>query len=131
MQNRQDINELFELWADWCLSGGDGAPVGASLMQKLIENKGVMCFGSGKGSPVVDCIEARIEAAVMKIAARDHVTAQVIRREYMSIHDGDEPLTQVRKAHSLGISLRTYERRLNKGRAFVLSELGQKWSKKA
>ncbi|TOK32785.1 hypothetical protein CGI16_23115 [Vibrio parahaemolyticus] len=125
LKNRQSINELFEMWARWCLSGSDGAPASASLMQKLIENKGVMCFGSGKGAPVVDCIEARIEAAVMKIAARDKVTAQVLRREYFSIED-NEPLTQVRKAHSLGISLRTYERRLNKGRAFVLSDIGLK-----
>lgn len=127
--SRRGADQIFEVWARWCVSGGVCLPGGSSMMAKMIECKGHMNFGSGgKAAPVVDCVEANVEAALMQLFTTDPITVKVVRFEYLGrfigVDDG-EPLNQMRKAHQLGLSLRTYERRLAKGRNHVLTKLGK------
>lgn len=121
------LDQIFEAWARWCLSGNVCLQSGCSMIAKLIENKGHISFGGGgKVAPIVDCVEADVEAALMQLFAVDPITVEVVRFEYLGsfvgISDG-KPLNQMRKAHHLGVSLRTYERRLAKGRKHVLTKI--------
>lgn len=127
--SRRGADQIFEAWARWCVSGGVCMPGGSSMMAKMIESHGHMMFGSGGGSsPIVDCIEAKVEAALMQLFTTDPITVKVVRFEYLGrfigVDDG-EPLNQMQKAHQLDLSLRTYERRLAKGRNHVLTKLGK------
>lgn len=127
--SRWGADQIFEAWARWCVSGGVDAPSGSSIMAKMIESKGHMMFSSGgKAAPLVDCIEAKVEAVLMTLFTTDPITVKVVRFEYLGSFMGDdngEPLNQLRKAEQLGVSLRTYERRLAKGRKHVLTKLGK------
>lgn len=79
---------------------------------------------------MLDCVEADVEAALMALFAIDPLAVQVVRFEYIESvklikSDGIE-LNQSQKAQHLNLSLRTYERRLSKGRAYVLRKIGKK-----
>lgn len=127
--SRRGADQIFEAWARWCVSGGTAPPGGSSIMAKMIESKGHMMFSSGGGAaPMVDCIESKVEAVLMQLFTIDPITVKVVRFEYLGCFIGDdngEPLNQLRKADQLGVSLRTYERRLAKGRKHVLTKLGK------
>ncbi|MCD5980546.1 hypothetical protein AUC61_24010 [Pseudomonas sp. S25] len=134
---RRKVNNLdgaFELWARWSCADR-AAPAGRSMLAKLIDNKGEMFFGgSGSGGPAADDIECSVEAAVLSLFSRDELAADVLRIQYnaawwlVAARRGIEQYDprgadQYSKAHALGISLRTYERRLKAARTFIENQL--------
>ena len=126
MPSRQRVNRLFELWARWCVAGSILPASGASVLSKMIDNHGMMIFSSGGGKqPHLDCIESDIERALLTLFKTDPVTVKVVRYEYLGQfkHEDKGPVNQVRKAAALGMSISTYERRLSKGRKYVMGEI--------
>ncbi|MCG6268291.1 hypothetical protein [Vibrio furnissii] len=124
---RQSLDTIMEMWARWVHQGGV-LPSSASLMEIMIANKGVMCFGSGgKKSPVVDGVEARIESALMALAADKPMVAKVVRIHYGAIRvPGVGPdATQLDIALKLNLSLRTYRRYLAQGREHITQSLAR------
>ena len=128
------LDAAFELWARWSCAG-HAVSAGRSMLAMLIDNKGEMFFGgSGSGGPPSDGIECAIEVAVLSLFAADPLNADVLRMEYnaawwlVAARRGIEQYDprgadQYNKAHALGISLRTYERRLKAARAFTETKL--------
>ncbi len=120
-RRQNELDELFELWARWCFAGGSQPDTAPSLLARWMDNKGHMVFGGGGCAPT-DTVEERIEAAVFAIAANEPMTAKVLRWEYGVWSwrgEDDKALKQADKAAALGVSLRTYRRRLASGRAWV------------
>ncbi|MFJ7111288.1 hypothetical protein ACIQU2_27485 [Pseudomonas sp. NPDC098740] len=125
----------YELWAQWCASGGT-ASAGRSMLAKLIDNKGELFFGgAGDSSEPADSLEAQIEAAVVVMAIASPLCADVLRLEYdagwwgvvtrRGIKDYDpRGVGQFEKADALGISFATYKRRLSEARAIIENQLG-------
>ncbi|EQB9038076.1 hypothetical protein ACYVOT_003342 [Vibrio cholerae] len=127
MASMKSLDTLMEMWARWVHLGGV-LPSSASLMEVMIANKGVMCFGSGgKKSPVVDGVEARIEAALMVLAVDKPMVAKVVRVHYGAIRLSglDVDATQLQISQRLGLSLRTYRRYLAQGREHISKQLGK------
>lgn len=128
------LDVALDLWARWTCAD-QTAPAGRSMLAKLIDNKGELFFGGGGGSgPQTGGIECAIEAAVLSLFAADPLNADVLRFEYNAawwlvaarrgIAQYDpRGADQYNKAHALGISLRTYERRLKAARASIESTL--------
>ncbi|WP_305817523.1 hypothetical protein [Photobacterium leiognathi] len=108
---RKQLDLALERWAQWVHRGGV-LPSAASVMEVMIANKGVMCFGSGGKKTVgVDCIEAEIEAEIMKMAnSNKPKLATVLRVEFGVNHRiavaANE--SQLKKALALDLSLQTY-----------------------
>lgn len=135
-----DLDDLLERWARWCISGS-GVGLGHSLLGLLIANGGVISRSTGGTGGEPMCaqsypMEERIEYAVVVLARNDLLTADVVRLEYNA---GVAPVIsrrklrgydhrnigQLQKAHALGVGVATYRRRLAKARAFVEEQLGQ------
>ena len=120
----KELDELCESWARWVHRGGL-AVSGQSVLSKLIDNHGVMNYGSGGSGPTLNCVEADIEAALMSFYVVNPVAVDLFRLEYGAIKrlgfDPEKP--QFDKAHSLGISVRTYKRRLGLVRAHLTEKL--------
>lgn len=132
-RRQNELDELLELWARWCFGGYTSNVLGPSLLARWMDSKGHMVFGAGSAGPT-NSVEERIEAAVFSLSAREPVTASVLRWEYGIASEvwgwrGDsataKALTQADKAEALGISLRTYRRRLAAGRAEVEARLAE------
>lgn len=133
-----DLDGALELWARWCFQGGELASAGRSMLAKLIDNKGEIFFDGGGGSTEpVDSLEAKIESAVVAMFALEPMRADVLRLEYgagwWQVADrrkieGYDPrgVGQFENAHALGISLRTYRRRLAEARKIVETTMGAK-----
>ncbi|EGQ9107546.1 hypothetical protein DDM60_002661 [Vibrio cholerae] len=113
-------DEIFDQWARWVHQGAL-VPRGQSILGKLIECEGVLSGGRG-GGPVLDCIEADVEAAVLRLAAEDRASAHVFRIEYGAIGNVNDD-TQLKRALRIGISLPTYKRRLKQARTVVIESL--------
>lgn len=134
-RRQSDIDELLEAWARWCDSGGVVQGGGSSMLAKMIENKGLMLFGTGGGGqPIIDCIETKIEGVVMKMATQNSLRADVLRLEYCAgwpavvkrrCLPGYDPkgMGQFENANVLGVSVRTYRRQLAAARELLASEL--------
>ncbi|EPX4144431.1 TPA: hypothetical protein ACGVAU_004397 [Vibrio vulnificus] len=123
--DRHYFDQLMESWARWVHQGQGGAAYG-SIMEKLIAQKGEMNFGgSGPGGPVIDCIEARIEAALMQLATTSRKAVEVIRVHYGAVRLPGLSHDALRrdKAAKLGISLKTYETHLTKARTHIINTL--------
>ncbi|WP_146042761.1 hypothetical protein [Vibrio vulnificus] len=121
--NRHNLDQLMDSWARWVHQGGLVSGYG-SIMEKLIDQKGVMNFGSGgKGGPVIDCVEARIEAALMTLATKSPKSVAVVRVHYGAIQLPGLSLDALRrdKAAKMGISLKTYETHLTKARNHLIN----------
>ena len=74
--DRRHLDQLMESWARWVHHGQLIARYGF-VMEKLIANKGVMSFGTGgKASPLIDCVEARIEVLLMDLMFSDFNVSQ-------------------------------------------------------
>lgn len=122
------LRPALESWSDWCCRGQiDGAvSTGRTMLAKLIDNKGEIFFGGGGGGfdVIIDCIESRIEARVMAMAAGpDPLRSDVLRLEFDAgvwqvfrrrgmTELGVSHWTRFDKALALDISLATYKRRL-------------------
>lgn len=129
-----NLDAALELWARWSCAD-QSVSAGRSMLAKLIDNKGELFFGgSVGGGPAADGIECAIEAAVLSLFAADPLNADVLRMEYNAawwlvaarrdIEQYDpRGADQYNKAHALGISLRTYERRLKAARTFTETKL--------
>ncbi|OCH08072.1 hypothetical protein A6D98_09785 [Aliivibrio fischeri] len=116
-------DDIFDQWARWVHSGSL-VPGGQSILGKLIECQGVMNYGSGRG-PALDCIEADVESAVLRLAAENQPAAIIFRVEYGA---QGNPLdnTQLKRAHRQGISLPTYKRKLKTARDHVIASVSKK-----
>lgn len=133
-RRKTNLDTALELWARWGIAGGS-TPAGRSMLAKLIDNKGELFFGStGTGGQPADGIEWAIEAAVLSMYAAEPMQADVLRFEYgaadfqvaerRGITDYDPcGLDQYQKAHALGISRRTYMRRLSEAREVIARQL--------
>ena len=129
-----NLDAALELWARWSCAD-QSVSVGRSMLAKLIDNKGELFFGgSVSGGSTADAVECAIEAVVLSLFAADPLNADVLRMEYnaawwlVAARRGIEQYDprgadQYNKAHALGISLRTYERRLKAARAFTETKL--------
>lgn len=134
-RGRKQMAAGYELWAQWCDSGGV-ASAGRSMLAKLIDNKGELFFGSAGGSSEpFDSIEAAIESLVVALAVTEPLCADVLRLEYDAgwylvahrrrIKDYDpRSIGQFEKAAALGVSFATYKRRLSEARAIIETQLG-------
>lgn len=132
---RNGLDDALELWARWCFEG-EAASVGRTMLAKLIDNKGELMFsGSGGAKGPADSIEALIECVVLNLFASDPLCADVLRLEYGAGWwqvaarrkiKGYSPkgIGQFENADALGISLRTYRRRLAEARATIEAYLG-------
>lgn len=128
------LDKLLHAWAAWTY-GGFGGGSGGSMLAQLIDKKGEIYFDgpSGPGGPADD-IEQCIEAAVTEMAAKNLVQADVLRLEYCAgwwsvcerwnIKDYDPcDASQLDRARALGLSWRTYKRRLAAAREMVADKL--------
>lgn len=125
---RKQVDLALERWARWVHRGGV-LPSSASVMEVMIANKGVMCFGSGGKKAVgVDCVEAEIEAEIMKMAnSNKPKLATVLRIEFgvyqqCAVAAND---SQLKKALALELSLQTYRNYLSQARRQVATRLEQ------
>ena len=129
------LDKLLHAWAAWSFGGLGGLGSGSSMLAQLIEKKGEIFFGGSTGSSgPADGIEVRIEAAVMEMAAKCLDQADVLRLEYAAgcwevcqrrkIQDYD-PATasQLDRARAMGLSWRTYQRRLAAAREMITERL--------
>ncbi len=130
-RRQNELDELFELWARWCFAGGSQADTPPSLLARWMDSKGHIVFGAGGCAPT-DKVEERIEAAVLAISVDEPMTALVLRYEYgvwSAVGEwrgkSGHALKQADKASAMGVSLRTYRRRLAAGRAEVEARLGR------
>lgn len=122
---KKELEDLFECWARWVHLGGT-AQSGQSVLSKLIDSKGVVNYGSGGPSgPPLHCVEADIEAAIMVFHSVNKEAVELFRLEYGAVKRAgfNAENNQIDKAHSLGISVRTYKRRLSLVREHVKSTL--------
>lgn len=122
-------DHIFEAWAHWCEAGKIRTKNGTSMIAQLIESKGHLTFGGSPFASNLDCIEAKVEAALMQLFITDPTSVEVVRFEYIYsiiyIDEGDA-INQKKKAIKLGLTLRTYQRRLSKGRNYVFKKLEKK-----
>jgi hypothetical protein len=132
-----DLDELLERWARWCDSPSDACSGGSggSMLARLIDTRGDLMFGGGGGpSGPVDTIETNIEMAVVSLGAQNQMAADVLRLECVAGWwqvtarrkiRGYDPrgLGQLQNALALGVSVRTYRRRLAEAREYVAQRL--------
>ncbi|KIC79716.1 hypothetical protein [Pseudomonas sp. C5pp] len=133
-----DIESLLQAWAVWCHGDSGLLGGGSTMLAKLIEGKGQILFGgSGGASSPRDEIESRIEAAVLAMAAKSPDRADILRMEYSAgwwgvcarrqIKGYDPRGTdQLKRALAMGVSLRTYKRRLAEAREEIQTQLRNK-----
>lgn len=133
-RERDTVSGALELWARWTYADHVAAG-GRTMLAKLIDNKGELFFGGGGGDGMpADSIECTVEAAVFRMFAADAMRADVLRLEVGAAWwlvvarrkiAGYDPrgIGQFEKAHALGISLRTYKRRLAEARADIAQQL--------
>lgn len=126
--DRHNFNQIMESWARWVHQGELVSGYG-SLMAKLIAQKGVMNFGSsGQKSPVLDCVEAQVEAALMALSRSNRKSAEVVRVHYgaVTLKGVSAHALNRDKAHALDMSLKTYEAHLTRARKHIINTLGGK-----
>lgn len=125
------VDRLLEAWARWAESGGQQGTA-PSLLARWMAGKGHIAFGGGSSEPG-DVIEALIEAAVFRMANdgdMGQLRADVVRIEFgagahavarrRGIKGFDTRTSCQRKsASSLGLTFRTYCRRLAEAKTIV------------
>lgn len=129
------LDKLLYGWAAWCVGGLGGLGSGSSMLAQLIDKKGEIFFDGPSGSRgPADGIEQRIETIVMEMAVKNIEQADVLRLEYQagwwvvcerwSIQNYDASgATQLDRARALGLSWRTYKRRLAAARNMIIEKL--------
>jgi len=122
-----DLDSLFDLWARWVLNGCNARGGFASMLQMMMATR---CQFSGGGGEPNDSLETSIEGAVALLSTTDKNSATVLRVEYGVLTLVGEPKTQLDKAAAMGINVKTYRRRLDKGRAFVADYLIERKKRK-
>lgn len=132
------LDAMLEQWARWCDAPSASAALGGSgdtMLARLIATKGDLLFGGGCGpTEPQDALETGIEMAVVELAATNQLAADVLRLECVAGWwqvtrrreiRGYDPrgLDQLSNALALGISVRTYRRRLAEAREHVAKRL--------
>lgn len=133
---KRDVAGALELWARWSVPEAQGG-TGKTMLAKLIDNKGELIFGGSGGASggPADSLEVVVEAAVMRMFAADPMRADVLRLECNAawwlvasrrgIADYDpRGMGHFEKSLALGISLRTYRRRLAEAKSIIETALG-------
>lgn len=118
------LEHRLELWARWIVNGCNSSRSGfASMLEMMTVTR---CQFSGGGGEPQDEIETAVEAAVISLTIVDKSAARILRVEYgaWAPKSLDGATTQLDKAHALGLSLRTYKRKLAKARKYVADYLG-------
>ncbi|MBK3511288.1 hypothetical protein [Pseudomonas sp. MF6747] len=134
---KRDIASALELWARWSVPEAQRG-TGKTMLAKLIDNKGELIFGGSGGASggAADSLELLIESAVMRMFAAEPMRADVLRLECgaawwqvaarRGIKDYDpRGMGRFEKALALGISLRTYRRRLAEAKTIIDEALGK------
>lgn len=134
-RRHDELDEILELWARWVDQGGVLPTGGASMLARMVDNKGMLFFGGSGASVPVDCVELRVESLVMGLAKVNPIAADVLRLEvgagwepvvkrYGGRRGGHAESSQIGRAALLGLSDRTYRRRLMEARQHVIKGLG-------
>lgn len=143
-QADKDLDDLLFAWGRWCEFGREPTINTASFQSKVmaLEPGEILMMGGGFGSsdPLErDSVESMIEAAVMRLSEVDIAAANVLRLQYLAgIHAlvkrgvirpvstrMVEQMNQDARARTLGVSLRTYRRKLQAGRVAVQDDLAR------
>jgi hypothetical protein len=136
------LDKLLHAWAAWCFGGIGGVGSGSSMLAQLIDKKGEIFFGGSTGSSgPADGIEQQIEGVVMEMAAKSLEQADVLRLEYAAgwwwvcerwkINDYDpSTASQLDRARAMGLSWRTYKRRLAAAREMITERLEGTYAKR-
>ncbi|NKF30434.1 hypothetical protein HER21_28610 [Pseudomonas sp. BGM005] len=136
------LDKLLHDWAAWCFGGFGSLGSGSSMLARLIDRKGEIFFdgASGPRGPA-DGLEQKIESIVMEMAAKNLQQADVLRLEYgagwwwvcdrWGIEDYDPAdASQLDRARALGLSWRTYKRRLAAAREMIAERLGGMYARR-
>lgn len=119
---RGDLDHLLEMWARWVRGGGNSRNWSASSLD-------FHGGSTGGASAPMDGLETMIEAAMVALRAKGNggkLVALVISFEYGAItKPGLENAQQITKACALGMSLRTYYRKLREGKEHVKKYISQ------
>ena len=135
-RRHDELDEILELWARWVDRGGVLPTGGASMLARMVDNKGMLFFGGSGASVPIDCVEIRVEALVMGLSKVNPVAADVLRlevgagwqpvvRRYGGRRSDRAESSQLGRAVLLGLSDRTYRRRLQEARQHLIKGLGR------
>ncbi|WP_372830543.1 hypothetical protein [Pontibacterium sp.] len=143
-QADKDLDDLLFAWGRWCEFGGEPTVNTASFQSKVMALEPgetiTMGGGSGPSDPLGrDSVESMIEAAVMRLSEADIAAANVLRLQYQAgirslVKRGVirsvsarmvEQMNQDARARTLGVSLRTYRRKLQTARVAVQDDLAR------
>lgn len=102
---------LLWRWGAWCETGATGIQVVSWLKERTAKTSLNASFERDG-----DCVEYRIEKAVSDLFKVDASAAKVIRREYSTRH---QRVSQTGRALAMKMALRTYQRKLKKGREYI------------
>ena len=116
------LSRLLELWARWVHTGQ--VATAKSILQKIMDGDSFDRSGGGS-SPMVDCVELNIESALMRLKVTNEAAVLVCRVEFGAKFLPNLPVDANRETRALrmGMSLRTYNRRLKDARDYVESSL--------
>jgi DNA-directed RNA polymerase specialized sigma subunit, sigma24 homolog len=115
------LDEAIELWARWTVTGGSLNSGGFQSMLHMMMVTHCVFSGGGKKAITPDeGVEAEIESCLMKLRREESLIPDVIKIEYML------DATQMKKAERMGISLKTYKKRLQQGRKLILMHLAER-----
>lgn len=116
------LNRFLELWARWVHTGH--VVKAKSILQKIMDGDSFARSGGGS-SPMIDCVELNIEAALMRLMVTNKNAVLVCRVEYGATFLPNLPVDATREARALrmGMSLRTYNRRLKEARDHIETSL--------
>lgn len=112
------LDAHFEKWARWVHTGQ--ITRASSIMQKIMDG-GSFCRVGGGSSPIIDCVELSIESALLRLQVTNELAVVVCRVEYGAKAIKNLPVDASRETRALrmGMSLRTYNRRLKEARDHV------------
>tara|TARA_B100000700_G_scaffold330799_1_gene459155 strand:- start:1494 stop:1898 length:405 start_codon:yes stop_codon:yes gene_type:complete len=116
------LSRLLDMWARWVHTGQ--VVKAKSILQKIMDGDSFARSGGGS-SPMIDCVELNIEAALMRLAVTNASAVAVCRVEYGASFLPNLPIDAKRDARALrmGMSLRTYNRRLKEARDYLETTL--------
>lgn len=116
------LNRLLELWARWVHTGQ--VVKAKSILQKIMDGDS-FARSNGGSSPIVDCVELNIESALTRLIVINKNAVLVCRVEYGATFLPNLPIDATREARALrmGMSLRTYNRRLKEARDHIETSL--------
>lgn len=122
-----EIEKLFDDWARYETHGnGFSGAAGKSIFERLEEGMGQLLPSGSGGGFEIDTKESRLSGAVSRLALNKRLLADILRLEYGVItRKGSHPTdTQMARADAIGLTLRTYSRKLSAARKWVLIDAG-------